>query len=208
MIDMQEIKLLMAGRAGVYGLLADAFSFPMDYENVYNFLKYLFDLTESVEVIDADEEILQGFKGLANWYHKIEDEKVEVSWVNGKLSEEFKEVFKNPEGSIGITFPNTENISKWYEDNGYTPEYAPGGLNEMFSFLSHMSIETAKKNTVEEVSVLAKVQEKFIREQILPYVSSFCEALYEVAPSYGIYQYIAIIIHGFVMLDLPTLSYF
>lgn len=208
MIDIQEIKLLMAGRAGVYGLLADAFSFPMDFENVYNFLKYLYDLTESVEVVDADEEILQGFKGLANWYHKIEGEKVELSWVDGKLREEFNEVFKNPQGSIGIIFPNTENILSIYEENGYKPEYAPGGINEMFSFLSHMAIETAKKDTVEEISPLTKIQEKFIREQILPYVSSFCEALYELAPSYGIYQYIAIVVHGFIMLDLPTLNYF
>ena len=48
MIDIQSIKLLMAGRAGVYGLLADIFTAPADMEDIYNLCKYLYDLTESV----------------------------------------------------------------------------------------------------------------------------------------------------------------
>ena len=106
MIDIQSIKLLMAGRAGVYGLLADIFTAPADMEDIYNLCKYLYDLTESVEVIDENEEILQGFKGLALWYENAQ--KAEKSWVETKLKEEFISVFKNPAGSIGIIFPNQD----------------------------------------------------------------------------------------------------
>ncbi|MDT3693029.1 MAG: molecular chaperone TorD family protein [Mucispirillum sp.] len=206
MIDIQSIKLLMAGRAGVYGLLADIFTAPADMEMIYNLCKYLYDLTESVEVIDEQEEIMQGFKGLALWYQNAQ--KAEKSWVEAKLKEEFISVFKNPAGSIGIIFPNTENIDEVYNKYGYKPEFKSGGLNEMLSFLSHMAIETAKQNNHEAVSEYAKAQLLFLDTYIMPYVSGFCEALYEAVPNYGIFQYIAVILHGFLMLDEPTLKYF
>ena len=206
MIDMQSIKLLMAGRAGVYGLLADIFTAPADMEMIYNLCKYLYDLTESVEVIDEQEEIMQGFKGLALWYQNAQ--KAEKSWVEAKLKEEFISVFKNPAGSIGIIFPNTENIDEVYNKYGYKPEFKSGGLNEMLSFLSHMAIETAKQDNHEAVSEYAKAQLLFLDTYIMPYVSGFCEALYEAVPNYGIFQYIAVILHGFLMLDEPTLKYF
>lgn len=206
MIDIQSIKLLMAGRAGVYGLLADIFTAPADMEMIYNLCKYLYDLTESVEVIDEQEEIMQGFKGLALWYQNAQ--KAEKGWVEAKLKEEFISVFKNPAGSIGIIFPNTENIDEVYNKYGYKPEFKSGGLNEMLSFLSHMAIETAKQNNHEAVSEYAKAQLLFLDTYIMPYVSGFCEALYEAVPNYGIFQYIAVILHGFLMLDEPTLKYF
>ena len=206
MIDIQSIKLLMAGRAGVYGLLADIFTAPADMEMIYNLCKYLYDLTESVEVIDEQEEIMQGFKGLALWYQNAQ--KAEKSWVEAKLKEEFISVFKNPAGSIGIIFPNTENIDEVYNKYGYKPEFQSGGLNEMLSFLSHMAIETAKQDNHEAVSEYAKAQLLFLDTYIMPYVSGFCEALYEAVPNYGIFQYIAVILHGFLMLDEPTLKYF
>ena len=206
MIDIQSIKLLMTGRAGVYGLLADIFTAPADMEMIYNLCKYLYDLTESVEVIDEQEEIMQGFKGLALWYQNAQ--KAEKSWVEAKLKEEFISVFKNPAGSIGIIFPNTENIDEVYNKYGYKPEFKSGGLNEMLSFLSHMAIETAKQNNHEAVSEYAKAQLLFLDTYIMPYVSGFCEALYEAVPNYGIFQYIAVILHGFLMLDEPTLKYF
>ena len=206
MIDIQSIKLLMAGRAGVYGLLADIFTAPADMEMIYNLCKYLYDLTESVEVIDEQEEIMQGFKGLALWYQNAQ--KAEKSWVEAKLKEEFISVFKNPSGSIGIIFPNTENIDEVYNKYGYKPEFKSGGLNEMLSFLSHMAIETAKQDNHEAVSEYAKAQLLFLDTYIMPYVSGFCEALYEAVPNYGIFQYIAVILHGFLMLDEPTLKYF
>lgn len=206
MIDIQSIKLLMAGRAGVYGLLADIFTAPADMEMIYNLCKYLYDLTESVEVIDEQEEIMQGFKGLALWYQNAQ--KAEKSWVEAKLKEEFISVFKNPAGSIGIIFPNTENIDEVYNKYGYKPEFKSGGLNEMLSFLSHMAIETAKQDNHEAVSEYAKAQLLFLDTYIMPYVSGFCEALYEAVPNYGIFQYIAVILHGFLMLDEPTLKYF
>ena len=206
MIDIQSIKLLMAGRAGVYGLLADIFTAPADMEMIYNLCKYLYDLTESVEVIDEQEEIMQGFKGLALWYQNAQ--KAEKSWVEAKLKEEFISVFKNPAGSIGIIFPNTENIDEVYNKYGYKPEFKSGGLNEMLSFLSYMSIETAKQDNHETVSQYAKSQLLFLDTYIMPYISGFCEALYEAVPNYGIFQYIAVILHGFLMLDEPTLKYF
>lgn len=206
MIDIQSIKLLMAGRAGVYGLLADIFTAPADMEMIYNLCKYLYDLTESVEVIDEQEEIMQGFKGLALWYQNAQ--KAEKGWVEAKLKEEFISVFKNPAGSIGIIFPNTENIDEVYNKYGYKPEFKSGGLNEMLSFLSHMAIETAKQDNHEAVSKYAKAQLLFLDTYIMPYVSGFCEALYEAVPNYGIFQYIAVILHGFLMLDEPTLKYF
>lgn len=206
MIDIQSIKLLMAGRAGVYGLLADIFTAPADMEMIYNLCKYLYDLTESVEVIDEQEEIMQGFKGLALWYQNAQ--KAEKGWVEAKLKEEFISVFKNPAGSIGIIFPNTENIDEVYNKYGYKPEFKSGGLNEMLSFLSHMAIETAKQDNHEAVSEYAKAQLLFLDTYIMPYVSGFCEALYEDVPNYGIFQYIAVILHGFLMLDEPTLKYF
>ena len=206
MIDIQSIKLLMAGRAGVYGLLADIFTAPADMEMIYNLCKYLYDLTESVEVIDEQEEIMQGFKGLALWYQNAQ--KAEKSWVEAKLKEEFISVFKNPAGSIGIIFPNTENIDEVYNKYGYKPEFKSGGLNEMLSFLSYMSIETAKQDNHETVSEYAKSQLLFLDTYIMPYISGFCEALYEALPNYGIFQYIAVILHGFLMLDEPTLKYF
>ena len=206
MIDIQSIKLLMAGRAGVYGLLADIFTAPADMEMIYNLCKYLYDLTESVEVIDEQEEIMQGFKGLALWYQNAQ--KAEKSWVEAKLKEEFISVFKNPAGSIGIIFPNTENIDEVYNKYGYKPEFKSGGLNEMLSFLSHMAIETAKQDNHEAVSEYAKAQLLFLDTYVMPYVSGFCEALYEAVPNYGIFQYIAVILHGFLMLDEPTLKYF
>ncbi len=206
MIDIQSIKLLMAGRAGVYGLLADIFTAPADMEMIYNLCKYLYDLTESVEVIDEQEEIMQGFKGLALWYQNAQ--KAEKSWVEAKLKEEFISVFKNPAGSIGIIFPNTENIDEVYNKYGYKPEFKSGGLNEMLSFLSYMSIETAKQDNHETVSEYAKSQLLFLDTYIIPYISGFCEALYEAVPNYGIFQYIAVILHGFLMLDEPTLKYF
>ena len=206
MIDIQSIKLLMAGRAGVYGLLADIFTAPADMEMIYNLCKYLYDLTESVEVIDEQEEIMQGFKGLALWYQNAQ--KAEKSWVEAKLKEEFISIFKNPAGSIGIIFPNTENIDEVYNKYGYKPEFKSGGLNEMLSFLSHMAIETAKQDNHEAVSEYAKAQLLFLDTYIMPYVSGFCEALYEAVPNYGIFQYIAVILHGFLMLDEPTLKYF
>ncbi|MCX4359883.1 molecular chaperone TorD family protein [Mucispirillum schaedleri] len=206
MIDIQSIKLLMAGRAGVYGLLADIFTAPADMEMIYNLCKYLYDLTESVEVIDEQEEIMQGFKGLALWYQNAQ--KAEKSWVEAKLKEEFISVFKNPAGSIGIIFPNTENIDEVYNKYGYKPEFKSGGLNEMLSFLSYMSIETAKQDNHETVSEYAKSQLLFLDTYIMPYISGFCEALYEAVPNYGIFQYIAVILHGFLMLDEPTLKYF
>ena len=206
MIDIQSIKLLMAGRAGVYGLLADIFTAPADMEMIYNLCKYLYDLTESVEVIDEQEEIMQGFKGLALWYQNAQ--KAEKSWVEAKLKEEFISVFKNPAGSIGIIFPNTENIDEVYNKYGYKPEFKSGGLNEMLSFLSYMSIETAKQDNHETVSEYAKSQLLFLDTYIMTYISGFCEALYEAVPNYGIFQYIAVILHGFLMLDEPTLKYF
>lgn len=206
MIDIQSIKLLMAGRAGVYGLLADIFTAPADMEMIYNLCKYLYDLTESVEVIDEQEEIMQGFKGLALWYQNAQ--KAEKGWVEAKLKEEFISVFKNPAGSIGIIFPNTENIDEVYNKYGYKPEFKSGGLNEMLSFLSHMAIETAKQDNHEAVSEYAKAQLLFLDTYVMPYVSGFCEALYEAVPNYGIFQYIAVILHGFLMLDEPTLKYF
>ncbi len=206
MIDIQSIKLLMAGRAGVYGLLADIFTAPADMEMIYNLCKYLYDLTESVEVIDEQEEIMQGFKGLALWYQNAQ--KAEKSWVEAKLKEEFISVFKNPAGSIGIIFPNTENIDEVYNKYGYKHEFKSGGLNEMLSFLSYMSIETAKQDNHETVSEYAKSQLLFLDTYIMPYISGFCEALYEAVPNYGIFQYIAVILHGFLMLDEPTLKYF
>ena len=206
MIDIQSIKLLMAGRAGVYGLLADIFTAPADMESIYNLCKYLYDLTESVEVIDEQEEIMQGFKGLALWYQNAQ--KAEKSWVEAKLKEEFVSVFKNPAGSIGIIFPNTENIDEVYSQYGYKAEFKSGGLNEMLSFLSYMAVETAKQNTHEAVSDYAKAQLLFLDTYLMPYISGFCEALYEAVPNYGIYQYIAVILHGFLMLDEPTLKYF
>ena len=206
MIDIQSIKLLMAGRAGVYGLLADIFTAPADMEMIYNLCKYLYDLTESVEVIDEQEEIMQGFKGLALWYQNAQ--KAEKSWVEAKLKEEFISVFKNPAGSIGIIFPNTENIDEVYNKYGYKPEFKSGGLNEMLSFLSYMSIETAKQDNHETVSEYAKSQLLFLDTYIMPYISGFCEALYEAVPNYGIFQYIAVILRGFLMLDEPTLKYF
>ena len=206
MIDIQSIKLLMAGRAGVYGLLADIFTAPADMEMIYNLCKYLYDLTESVEVIDEQEEIMQGFKGLALWYQNAQ--KAEKSWVEAKLKEEFISVFKNPAGSIGIIFPNTENTDEVYNKYGYKPEFKSGGLNEMLSFLSYMSIETAKQDNHETVSEYAKSQLLFLDTYIMPYISGFCEALYEAVPNYGIFQYIAVILHGFLMLDEPTLKYF
>ena len=48
----------------------------------------------------------------------------------------------------------------------------------------------------------------FLDTFVMPYISGFCEALYEVCPSYGIFQYIAVILHGYLMLDEPTLKYF
>ncbi len=206
MIDIQSIKLLMAGRAGVYGLLADIFTAPADMEMIYNLCKYLYDITESVEVIDEQEEIMQGFKGLALWYQNAQ--KAEKSWVEAKLKEEFISVFKNPAGSIGIIFPNTENIDEVYNKYGYKPEFKSGGLNEMLSFLSYMSIETAKQDNHETVSEYTKSQLLFLDTYIMPYISGFCEALYEAVPNYGIFQYIAVILHGFLMLDEPTLKYF
>ena len=206
MIDIQSIKLLMAGRAGVYVLLSDIFTAPADMEMIYNLCKYLYDLTESVEVIDEQEEIMQGFKGLALWYQNAQ--KAEKSWVEAKLKEEFISVFKNPAGSIGIIFPNTENIDEVYNKYGYKPEFKSGGLNEMLSFLSYMSIETAKQDNHETVSEYAKSQLLFLDTYIMPYISGFCEALYEAVPNYGIFQYIAVILHGFLMLDEPTLKYF
>lgn len=206
MIDIQSIKLLMAGRAGVYGLLADIFTAPADMEMIYNLCKYLYDLTESVEVIDEQEEIMQGFKGLALWHQNAQ--KAEKGWVEAKLKEEFVSVFKNPAGSIGIIFPNTENIDEVYNQYGYKPEFKSGGLNEMLSFLSYMAVETAKQDNHEAVSVYAKAQLLFLDTYIMPYISGFCEALYEAVPNYGIFQYIAVILHGFLMLDEPTLKYF
>lgn len=206
MIDIQSIKLLMAGRAGVYGLLADIFTAPADMEMIYNLCKYLYDLTESVEVIDEQEEIMQGFKGLALWHQNAQ--KAEKGWVEAKLKEEFVSVFKNPAGSIGIIFPNTENIDEVYNQYGYKAEFKSGGLNEMLSFLSYMAVETAKQDNHEAVSEYAKAQLLFLDTYIMPYVSGFCEALYEDVPNYGIFQYIAVILHGFLMLDEPTLKYF
>lgn len=206
MIDIQSIKLLMAGRAGVYGLLADIFTAPADMEMIYNLCKYLYDLTESVEVIDEQEEIMQGFKGLALWHQNAQ--KTEKGWVEAKLKEEFVSVFKNPAGSIGIIFPNTENIDEVYNQYGYKAEFKSGGLNEMLSFLSYMAVETAKQDSHEAVSVYAKAQLLFLDTYIMPYISGFCEALYEAVPNYGIFQYIAVILHGFLMLDEPTLKYF
>lgn len=206
MIDMQSIKLLMAGRAGVYGLLADIFIAPTDNDNIYNLCKYLYDLTESVEVIDEQEEILQGFKGLATWHKNASQ--VQASWIEAKLQEEFNIIFKNPAGSIGIIFPKTDNIDEFYSKYGYTPEFKSGGINEMLSFMSYMSIETAKQENLEQVSEYAKAQLLFLDTFIMPYVSGFCEALYEVSPNYGIFQYIAVILHGYLMLDEPTLKYF
>lgn len=206
MIDMQSIKLLMAGRAGVYGLLADIFTAPTDNDNIYNLCKYLYDLTESVEVIDEQEEILQGFKGLATWHKNASQ--VQASWIEAKLQEEFNFIFKNPAGSIGIIFPKTDNIDEFYSKYGYTPEFKSGGINEMLSFMSYMSIETAKQENLEQVSEYAKAQLLFLDTFIMPYVSGFCEALYEASPNYGIFQYIAVILHGYLMLDEPTLKYF
>lgn len=206
MIDMQSIKLLMAGRAGVYGLLADIFTAPTDSDNIYNLCKYLYDLTESVEVIDEQEEIIQGFKGLVTWYKN--SQQIESSWIEAKLKEEFNFIFKNPAGSIGIVFPNTENIDEVYNKYGYTPEFKNGGINEILSFMSHMAIETAKQDNIEQVSEYAKAQLLFLDTYVMPYISGFCEALYEVCPSYGIFQYVAVILHGYLMLDEPTLKYF
>lgn len=206
MIDIQSVKMLMAGRAGVYGLLADAFSFPMDMENIYNLCKYLYDLTESVEVIDEQEEIMQGFKGLAEWYSSAQKTKAE--WVEEKLKEEFKYTFQSTGSAIGIIFPNSDNVYEFYNKFGYTPQYDGRGINEMLSFMSYMAVETAKKDNLDDISQMCKSQLEFLNTFLLPYVSAFCEALYETALDFGIYQYIAVILHGFLMLDEPALKYF
>ena len=63
-----------------------------------------------MEVIDEQEEILQGFKGLATWHKNASQ--VQASWIEAKLQEEFNFIFKNPAGSIGIIFPKTDNIDE------------------------------------------------------------------------------------------------
>ena len=161
-----------------------------------------FTLTTS----DEQEEILQGFKGLATWHKNASQ--VQASWIEAKLQEEFNFIFKNPAGSIGIIFPKTDNIDEFYSKYGYTPEFKSGGINEMLSFMSYMSIETAKQENLEQVSEYAKAQLLFLDTFIMPYVSGFCEAIYEASPNYGIFQYIAVILHGYLMLDEPTLKYF
>ena len=61
MIDIQSIKLLMAGRAGVYGLLADIFTAPADMEMIYNRIDRLNE-NDVLIVIDSSMKVQNMFE--------------------------------------------------------------------------------------------------------------------------------------------------
>lgn len=207
-MDFEAIKLLMAGRAALYGLLADSFENNLDLSSIYNLCKYLFDLDESVEAVDEEDELFQGSKGLQDWYsnaysiiEKSEDKKQAKEWLESKLATEYKYIFLDSALKVTFDSANLDEIKATYSNENYSAEGEANSISELLSFLSFLSVEASKKESLEAMDAPLKAQLQFLNSYIYADISSFVEALYNISPDYGIYRYIALILHGFIMLD-------
>lgn len=208
MIEISEIKELMRVRAAVASVLAKIMTEPPKTKDIHDLCKFLFGLNEAVEAVDENDELMSGYNDLKNWYEKACD--IGTRIVDAKLYEEFGLLFKKHGTGMSINFPEDSVIFEAYKLNGYTPKegLAPSNLGQMLYFLSFMADKTESINDLEEIKRSARLQRAFVENHIMPLLSDFCAILYERSVSYGVYRYMAVILHGYLNLDSASMQYF
>lgn len=205
MIDLNEAKLLMAGRAGVYGILAQVMKEEPNLEIVENFCKYIEDLLESLEFEGSQDEMISAYEKLSGW-HSIAVSLDKV-WVEGKLSHEFGLLFLAGDEAVSRTFNSGDNVEKYYSENNYNIENNnPYDIFVLLDFLAEISERSAALNNVEEIKSNVVLQKNFITSFIEPKISDFAQIVYNKSPEYGIYQFIITILHGFINIDTAVLN--
>ncbi len=205
MIDLSEARLLMAGRAGVFGILSEMTAGEPGLEEVENLCKYMDDLLESLEFAGGEDDMVSAYQKLAGWYEVASG--LDKKWVNEKLSQEFAMLFSAGADAVGRVFPGTDETGAFYASEGYIPEKgAPGEIGVMLDFMAELSEKGAAASCVTDVKKSAAVQRDFESRFILPCISPFCEAVYNKSPDHGVYQYISVILHGFIHLDDAVLT--
>lgn len=205
MIDINEAKMLMAGRAGVYGILSEVMKNEPNLDTVENLCKYMDDLLESLEFAGGEDDMVQAYEKLSGWHSiAISLDKV---WVEGKLAHEFALLFLAGSEAISRKFPNTEKVSDIYKEYDYDIENNnPSEIFVLLDFLAEISERSAKLNSLEDIKKLVIIQRDFISQFISNSISPFSQAVYNNAPEYGIYQFIITILHGFINLDETVLN--
>lgn len=207
MIDLEEMKEIMAARAEVTKVLGGMFLTSPKFIDIYTLCKSLGDMLDAVEVVDEKDELLEGYNDLQDWYLKASEIKQAI--IDIKLSEEFNELFRKPT-AISIDFPHDVMIAKAYQEYGYSIDesISPSNLSAMLSFIGYMAVACASEVDEEKIVSSAKVQAAFVENHIMPLLSDFCAILYERAVSYGVYRYLAVILHGYMNYDSATIKYF
>lgn len=205
MIELKDARLLMAGRAGVLGLLAEILAEGPGLEEVENLCKYMDDLLESLEFTGGDDDMVSGYEKLKGWYGIAKG--LDKKWVGAKLAQEFALLFAAGEDTVERGFPGAERAAGIYEASGYAAEKGlPGEIGVMLDFMAELAEKAAGAQGMAELKKSAASQAAFERDFIMPGISAFCEAMYNKAPDYGVYQYIAFILHGFIVLDVAVLD--
>lgn len=208
MLEISEIKSLMGSRASVFNILGGMFSEAPKYKDVYALCKSVWEVTDIVEIIDENDELLSGYNDLQEWYNKVSE--IAPNIIDVKLAEEFADIFLKKGSELSVDFPTSQSLVEVYHTNGYfmNEGFSPSHLSQMLYFISYMAENGAVATGLDEIQQSAKIQLDFIENYIMPLLSEFCSVLYERAEAYGIYVHIAVIIHGYMNLDCAAMKYF
>lgn len=208
MLEMSEIKSLMGSRVSVFNILAGMFSEAPKYKDVYGLCKSIWEVTDIVEIIDENDELLSGYNALQDWYNKVSE--IDPNVIDAKLGEEFTNLFLKQGSAMSVDFPPSEPLVEIYNANGYhmNEKFSPSNLSQMLYFMMYMCQNATLETDLEKIKHSAKIQADFIESYIMPLLSDFCSVLYERAVAYGIYVHIAVIIHGYMNLDCAAMKYF
>ena len=205
MIEIQEARLLMAGRAGVFGILAEVMKHEPDLETVENLCKYMDDFFESLEFKGNKDETVEAYEKLSGW-HSVALSINNKPFIEGKLAHEFALLFQIDHNAIDRVFPNTEGVGDFYNSYKYETEDNFGEIGTMLDFMAELAQRSASFDDTQKIKESAAVQKQFEKTFIEPYISNFCQDVYNKAPNYGIYQFIIIILHGFINIDVAVLD--
>ena len=205
MIEMQEARLLMAGRAGVFGILSEMMKTEPKLDSVENLCKYMEDLFESLEFVGKKDETVEAYEKLSGW-HSVALSINNNSFIEGKLAHEFALLFLLEKESISRVFQNTDGTDSFYLKYNYEFSGDKGEIGTMLDFMAELSEKGASLNEAKDLKELVSIQKEFESRFIESSLSDFCQTVYNKAPDYGIFQFIIIILHGFINIDSAVLD--
>ena len=208
MLEISEIKRLMTARSCVTAALGEVFINPPKFETLYTLCKKVWKVTEIIEILDENDELLQGYNNLQDWY--IKASQLDKHFVEQKLTEEFNNLFDKDKNGMPLDFPTDRSLSENYIKWDYKPknELSVSNIAQMLFFISFVAEQTAQMEDKKDIGRSASFQVTFIDNFIMPYLSNFCGVLHDKSVSYGVYQYIAVILHGYLNLDSATMEFF